>query len=609
MIKSVNYHSQFFNMYVEKDRPAVGDLWVVVRSRSEIHSRYWHESYDDWHEEQDSVPGVDVDLAETEEPSGCTPGTVWPSDWYDTYVGLVNGSLVNSASSAIVSSWRIAIGRLSFHDGAAGSGGSDSPQGAMVAGSAGEEGKEEEDSRNGIIFAACIAGVSLGCLCAALVWTCRCLRRHKVLALVSKTVKGFNMEASLHDPGTSMSDVADTSKVDESASATDPEVSDLKHAKLEDIMGLGIAEHWMIPPSDLTLEPLCVGQGAFGEVRRGRLIGATEVAVKLARAGLGSKQSAQSRQSLANELRLLRRVRHRNIVLFHGATVRKHKDDFILCLVLEWVQGQDFRGMLKLRREDGSLLQDLLNSQKLTGDQAQLIIEKKLMLDTALAMQYLHGQHPPILHRDLKPANILVDKSIVPHQAKIADFGLSAILAAEEMSGRVGTMSYMAPEVKRGKGYDTAADVYSFGCILSNVLHTACNVLLGHPTAALMSEPDDALPLKLLPREYEVTPGLQAMLRSAQASLQEDPSARTSFSAMLEVLSSPEVDADNHSSFDASTDLRSGSRSSPGVTGTVDSSAKPSAFDNAGTGNSSVHVAAGAGKLGGAANATKSMSL
>src|SRR5579864_2100595 len=75
-----------------------------------------------------------------------------------------------------------------------------------------------------------------------------------------------------------------------------------------------------------------------------------------------------------------------------------------------------------------------------------------------------------ITHRDLKPANILVTKQGI----KLLDFGLARITTGDHtltMAGEVaGTPAYMAPEQWEGKPGDARSDIYSFGCLLHEIL-------------------------------------------------------------------------------------------------------------------------------------------
>jgi predicted Ser/Thr protein kinase len=114
--------------------------------------------------------------------------------------------------------------------------------------------------------------------------------------------------------------------------------------------------------------------------------------------------------------------------------------------------------------EGGSLAQQL---SRLRSDRRAAV---RLLVQVARAVHCAH-QHG-VLHRDLKPANILLDSQGEP---VVADFGLakrldgSASLSSTGMA--LGTPSYMAPEqVADSKGTTTAADVYSLGAILFELL-------------------------------------------------------------------------------------------------------------------------------------------
>lgn len=90
----------------------------------------------------------------------------------------------------------------------------------------------------------------------------------------------------------------------------------------------------------------------------------------------------------------------------------------------------------------------------------------RVALDVAHALTYLHNS-TNFIFRDLKPANILLN-STDPHSevvAKVCDFG-DCRMIAKAMTPRVGTISYMAPEVFASDNYTRKVDVYSYGVIL-----------------------------------------------------------------------------------------------------------------------------------------------
>lgn len=134
-------------------------------------------------------------------------------------------------------------------------------------------------------------------------------------------------------------------------------------------------------------------------------------------------------------------LRHPNIVLFLGACIKPPN----LGLVLEFCN-------------KGSLWSVLQNHEiSLTWED-----RKKIALDTAKGVYYLHSFNPPILHRDLKSLNLLLDDSF---RTKLIDFGWTRKLDII-MTGKIGTYQWMAPEVISGLNYTEKADVFSFGIIL-----------------------------------------------------------------------------------------------------------------------------------------------
>jgi serine/threonine protein kinase len=117
-------------------------------------------------------------------------------------------------------------------------------------------------------------------------------------------------------------------------------------------------------------------------------------------------------------------------------------------------------------------LQSLMHSKTKSNKIKHRVISFNQKIDILLqvvgGMIYLHSLSPQIIHRDLKPSNILLDKN---HQnAKVCDFGSSTTIAQQKtMTGNVGTLTYMSPEVIRHKSYGEKCDVYSFGIIMYEV--------------------------------------------------------------------------------------------------------------------------------------------
>eukprot|EP00929_Paragymnodinium_shiwhaense_P033519 TRINITY_DN18397_c0_g1_i1.p1 TRINITY_DN18397_c0_g1~~TRINITY_DN18397_c0_g1_i1.p1 ORF type:complete len:1000 (+),score=179.49 TRINITY_DN18397_c0_g1_i1:96-3095(+) len=211
--------------------------------------------------------------------------------------------------------------------------------------------------------------------------------------------------------------------------------------RLETIAELGLKERWLLSVDQLRLQPDDIlGCGGFGVVV-GAVLHGMDVAVKVART---SKHGTCVRHlaNLSNELRILRQLRHPNVVLFHGACIDPSNGE--LALVLERVRG--------IR------LDEYVHDLPLT----EFGMERRQILnDICCAVRYLHAQSPRVVHGDLTGSNIFVEP--MP-RAKLLDFGLSRLLTrrARPLGG---TLVWMAPEVIRTPlGLpQPSADVFSLG--------------------------------------------------------------------------------------------------------------------------------------------------
>ncbi|KAL5208249.1 hypothetical protein ABZP36_032684 [Zizania latifolia] len=183
-----------------------------------------------------------------------------------------------------------------------------------------------------------------------------------------------------------------------------------------------------------------IGLGSFGEVYRGEWHG-TEVAVKKF---LQQDFSSDALEEFRTEVRIMKRLRHPNVVLFMGAITRAPN----LSIVTEFLpRGSLFR---LIHRPNNQL------------DERRCL---RMALDVARGMNYLHNCTPVIVHRDLKSPNLLVDKNWV---VKVCDFGLSRMKNNTFLSSRstAGTAEWMAPEVLRNEPSNEKCDVFSYGVIL-----------------------------------------------------------------------------------------------------------------------------------------------
>ncbi|KAK1568780.1 hypothetical protein Q3G72_028627 [Acer saccharum] len=198
-------------------------------------------------------------------------------------------------------------------------------------------------------------------------------------------------------------------------------------------------EEWSIDFSELTVGTR-VGIGFFGEVFRGIWNG-TEVAIKVF---LEQDLTAENMEDFCNEISILSRLRHPNVILFLGACAKPPR----LSMVTEYM-------------EMGSLYYLI----HLSGQKKKLSWRRRLKMlrDICRGLMCIHRMK--IVHRDLKSANCLVNKHWT---VKICDFGLSRIMTDSPIrdSSSAGTPEWMAPELIRNEPFTEKCDIFSFGVIM-----------------------------------------------------------------------------------------------------------------------------------------------
>jgi len=264
-----------------------------------------------------------------------------------------------------------------------------------------------------------------------------------------------------------------------------------------------------------------IGEGSFGEVYRGFLWG-QEVALKKLRI----KGTTDNIKEFRKELKIMRTLRHPNIVEFLGACVEPNR----MCIVTEYLA-------------NGSL-EDVLERNAKRKKRISIKRIVALAKDIARGLNWLH--HKGIIHRDLKTANILVDSS---GKGKLADFGLSHIKSSSGdpicgTYGVVGTPCYMAPEVLQKNPYGVKADIFSFAIVL-------CEMILGkypydnEPESTATFE--KAIVSGLRPDVPACIPAMQNLIVSCWA---ENPDDRPAMDQIMDALERMEQDL-NRTAMDA----------------------------------------------------------
>uniref|UniRef100_A0A5B7C033 non-specific serine/threonine protein kinase n=1 Tax=Davidia involucrata TaxID=16924 RepID=A0A5B7C033_DAVIN len=198
-------------------------------------------------------------------------------------------------------------------------------------------------------------------------------------------------------------------------------------------------QEWNIDFSELTVGTR-VGIGFFGEVFRGIWNG-TDVAIKVC---LEQDLTVENIEDFCNEISILSRLRHPNVILFIGSCTKPPR----LSMVTEYM-------------EMGSLYYLI----HVSGQKKRLSWRRRLKMlrDICKGLMCIHRMK--IAHRDLKSANCLVNKHWT---VKICDFGLSRVLTTTPMrdSSSAGTPEWMAPELIRSEPFTEKCDIFSLGVII-----------------------------------------------------------------------------------------------------------------------------------------------
>lgn len=250
-----------------------------------------------------------------------------------------------------------------------------------------------------------------------------------------------------------------------------------------------------------------IGAGGMGEVYRARDTRLDRtVAVKVLPSHLAADPDAKAR--FDREAKAIAALNHPHICTLHDVG---HD------------QGVDF---LVMELVDGETLANRLQRRPLPLDEAL-----KVAIQIADALDKAHRQG--VVHRDLKPANIVLTNS----GAKLLDFGLARLKTTPGASGFtavstqapltgagtiLGTLTYMSPEQVEGREIDHRSDIFSFGCVVYEMV-TGRRAFAGDSAASVIAAILDAHPPDIRTQQPLAPVGLDHIVKTCLA---KDPERR-----------------------------------------------------------------------------------
>ncbi|ESQ35724.1 hypothetical protein EUTSA_v10006804mg [Eutrema salsugineum] len=219
--------------------------------------------------------------------------------------------------------------------------------------------------------------------------------------------------------------------------------------KSQDVSGLNFFEMHTIQTAtnDFSISNK-LGQGGFGTVYKGKLKDGKEIAVKRL-----SSSSGEGTEEFMNELKLISKLQHRNLVRLLGYCIEGEEK----ILVYEFMVNKSL----------DTFLFDMKKKLEIDWPKRFNIIQ-----GIARGLLYLHrDSFLRVVHRDLKASNILLDEKLNP---KISDFGLARMFQGtqnQDNTNRVfGTLGYMSPEYVWTGTFSEKSDIYSFGVLMLEII-------------------------------------------------------------------------------------------------------------------------------------------
>ena len=215
-----------------------------------------------------------------------------------------------------------------------------------------------------------------------------------------------------------------------------------------------------------------IGHGGMAEVYKGQHVRLDRpVAIKILHPFLADEEGFVVR--FQREAKIVATLRHSNIMQVFDFDY--HEELNIYYMVMEFIDGPTLKSMMM--------------------EKGQLPVEDAVRIGAAIADALDYAHRRDMVHRDIKPANIMFTSEGEP---VLTDFGIAKMMSLSGLTASgamIGTPAYMAPEVGLGKQGTSAADIYSLGVVLYQMVTGQLPFESDNPMNMVMQHINDAPPL------------------------------------------------------------------------------------------------------------------